>query len=496
MPKYQSTRGNQEFVDSHIAIIQGLAKDGGLYTPTNLNQKINLNEFVSLSYQEIAKKILSIFLNDYTDEEIETCVKQAYDDKFDTKEIVPIKQIQDGYLMELWHGPTCAFKDIALTLLPHLLITSYQKENRKDQIAILTATSGDTGKAAISGFSDVEHTSITVFYPEIGVSEIQKRQMVTSTGKNVEVIAVKGNFDDCQRLVKEATSNKEVLDSLKGISISSANSINVGRLTPQIVYYISSYMKLVEANSIKLGDEVNFVVPTGNFGDILAGYYAKMIGLPIHQLICASNTNHVLTDFMNTGTYSIKRDFIPTISPSMDILISSNLERLLFIMSGYNHEFVKEMMNHLKEEKEYSVPSKMKEKIQNEFKAYWTSEEETKETIKTLFENEQVLIDPHTAVALHAMYEYKKETEDKRPCIVLSTASPFKFSKDVLSCIEDDSSLNEFEAMEHLSKLSNMNIPKGLKDLKEKEIRFTRSIEIKDGMHVIASRMKELANED
>ena len=496
MPKYQSTRGNQEFVDSHTAIIQGLAKDGGLYTPCNLNEKINLNEFISLSYQEIAKKILEIFLDDYTSEEIQTCLSQAYDDKFDTKEIVPIKKINDGYLMELWHGPTCAFKDIALTLLPHLLLTSYKKENRKDQIAILTATSGDTGKAAISGFSDVEHTSITVFYPEIGVSEIQKRQMVTSIGKNVEVIAVKGNFDDCQRLVKEATSNQEVLDSLNGISISSANSINVGRLTPQIVYYVSSYMKLVERNEIQLGDEVNFVVPTGNFGDILAGYYAKLIGLPIHQLICASNTNHVLTDFIRTGSYSIKRDFIPTISPSMDILISSNLERLLFMMSDYDHEFVNDMMKHLKEDKEYLVDDKIKEKIQSEFKAYWTSEEQTKETIKTLFEQEKVLIDPHTAVALHAMYEYKKETEDNRPCVVLSTASPFKFSKDVLSCIDDASKLNEFEAMEHLAKLSEMNIPEGLKGLKDKDIRFTRSIEIKDGMHVIANRMKELHHED
>ncbi len=495
MVKYQSTRGNKEVVDSHRAIIQGLAKDGGLYTPRNIDKKINIDALLGFSYQEIAEEVLSIFLDDYTKEELHECVTKAYDDKFDTKEIVPIKKIHDGYLMELWHGPTCAFKDVALTLLPYLMLTSYKKEDRHDLISILTATSGDTGKAAISGFSDVEHTAITVFYPEIGVSEVQKRQMTTSEGKNVEVIAIKGNFDDCQRLVKEATSNQKVKESLKGISLSSANSINVGRLVPQIVYYISTYVELVKQKEIVCGDEVNFVVPTGNFGDILAGYYAKCIGLPIHQLICASNTNHVLTDFFQTGTYSIKREFIPTISPSMDILISSNLERLLYIMSDYDDEFVKQMMSNLQEHKEYTVEPNIYQRIQKEFKAYWTSEQQTKDTIQTLFKNEQVLIDPHTSVALHAMHEYQKETNDSRKCIVLSTASPFKFSKDVLSCIEEDQNLNEFEAMERLSQLSNMNIPKGLKDLKNKEIRFTRSIEKEEGIDAIVERMERLQHD-
>ena len=320
--------------------------------------------------------------------------------------------------------------------------------------------------------------------------------MVTSVGKNVEVIAVKGNFDDCQRMVKEATSNKEVLNSLHNVSISSANSINIGRLVPQIVYYYTSYIKLVNEGEIKSGDEINFVVPTGNFGDILAGYYAKMIGLPVHQLICASNTNHVLTDFLNTGTYSIHRDFIQTISPSMDILISSNLERLLFILSDYDSNFVNQMMNELKEKKEYTIPENIYKKLKTDFSGYWTSEKDTKKTIHDLFEEEHVLIDPHTAVALNAMRNYKKETEDKRPCIVLSTAPPYKFSKDVLNSIEKENNLDEFEAMERLANLSLCEIPANLKKLKNMEVRFTRSIEIKDGMQIIAKRMEELSDED
>ena len=465
MVKYQSTRGKEKFVLSHEAIIEGLAKDGGLYTPRFLDKKLNPEQLLNNTYQEIAEKILEIFFEDYSLEELKECIEKAYDIKFDTKDIVPVKKIKDGYLMELWHGPTCAFKDIALTLLPYLLTTSYKKENRKDIISILTATSGDTGKAAISGFSDVPHTA-------------------------------KGNFDDCQRMVKEATSNKEVLNSLHNVSISSANSINIGRLVPQIVYYYTSYIKLVNEGEIKCGDEINFVVPTGNFGDILAGYYAKMIGLPVHQLICASNTNHVLTDFLNTGTYSIHRDFIQTISPSMDILISSNLERLLFILSDYDCDFVNQMMKELKEKKEYTIPENIYKKLKTDFSGYWTSEEDTKKTIHDLFEEEHVLIDPHTAVALNAMRNYKKETEDKRPCIVLSTASPYKFSKDVLNSIEKENDLDEFEAMERLSNLSLSEIPANLKNLKNMEVRFTRSIEIKDGMQIIAKRMEELSDED
>lgn len=493
--KYVSSRNKNEIVESHNAIIQGLAKDGGLFTPENINIHINVDELTNLSYQQIATKVIHAFLDDFTEEEISSSVNQAYDNKFDTEEIVPLHKIEDAYLMELYHGPTSAFKDIALTLLPHLLIQSYNKENRHDTISILTATSGDTGKAALSGFADVKHTAITVFYPEVGVSQVQKKQMQTATGDNVEVIAVKGNFDDCQRMVKEATQDPQVLASLHNVTISSANSINVGRLIPQVVYYYSSYCKLVKDGAIQCGDPVNFVVPTGNFGDILAGYLAYRTGLPVNQLICASNSNNVLTDFLNTGTYSIHRPFIPTMSPSMDILISSNLERLLFIMSDNDDTFVANMMKELNEQGSYTILSKIQEKISSIFKGYWTSEEDCAKTIHDLYKKEHVLIDPHTAVGLHAYRQYQLQTQDKTPSIVLSTASPYKFCKDVYqavssNCIEDD-----FEAMDALHTYTQTAIPSNLACLKDLPVRFTRSIEKEDGMKVIAERMKEIGND-
>lgn len=493
--KYVSSRNKNEIVESHNAIIQGLAKDGGLFTPENINIHINVDELTDLSYQQIATKVIHAFLDDFTEEEISSSVNQAYDNKFDTEEIVPLHKIEDAYLMELYHGPTSAFKDIALTLLPHLLIQSYNKENRHDTISILTATSGDTGKAALSGFADVKHTAITVFYPEVGVSQVQKKQMQTATGDNVEVIAVKGNFDDCQRMVKEATQDPQVLASLHNVTISSANSINVGRLIPQVVYYYSSYCKLVKDGAIQCGDPVNFVVPTGNFGDILAGYLAYRTGLPVNQLICASNSNNVLTDFLNTGTYSIHRPFIPTMSPSMDILISSNLERLLFIMSDNDDTFVANMMKELNEQGSYTILSKIQEKISSIFKGYWTSEEDCAKTIHDLYKKEHVLIDPHTAVGLHAYRQYQLQTQDKTPSIVLSTASPYKFCKDVYqavssNCIEDD-----FEAMDALHTYTQTAIPSNLACLKDLPVRFTRSIEKEDGMKVIAERMKEIGND-
>lgn len=493
--KYVSSRNKNEIVESHNAIIQGLAKDGGLFTPENINIHINVDELTNLSYQQIATKVIHAFLDDFTEEEISSSVNQAYDNKFDTEEIVPLHKIEDAYLMELYHGPTSAFKDIALTLLPHLLIQSYNKENRHDTISILTATSGDTGKAALSGFADVKHTAITVFYPEVGVSQVQKKQMQTAIGDNVEVIAVKGNFDDCQRMVKEATQDPQVLASLHNVTISSANSINVGRLIPQVVYYYSSYCKLVKDGAIQCGDPVNFVVPTGNFGDILAGYLAYRTGLPVNQLICASNSNNVLTDFLNTGTYSIHRPFIPTMSPSMDILISSNLERLLFIMSDNDDTFVANMMKELNEQGSYTILSKIQEKISSIFKGYWTSEEDCAKTIHDLYKKEHVLIDPHTAVGLHAYRQYQLQTQDKTPSIVLSTASPYKFCKDVYqavssNCIEDD-----FEAMDALHTYTQTAIPSNLACLKDLPVRFTRSIEKEDGMKVIAERMKEIGND-
>ena len=494
MIRYISSRNRLESAAPHEAVIRGLASDGGLYTPEFLPVHIGPEEIIGLPYQDIAAKILGGLMDDYTEEEIRACVTGAYDSKFDSGEIVPLTKTERGWLMELWHGPTSAFKDIALTILPRLLTAAYRKENRNDKVAILTATSGDTGKAALSGFADVEHTAITVFYPEIGVSAIQKLQMATSRGNNVEVIAVKGNFDDCQRMVKEAVSNEEVKAACKGVTISSANSINAGRLMPQVVYYYSSYAKLVENGTIKCGDEVNFVVPTGNFGDILAGYIAKQIGLPVKNLICASNTNNVLTDFLNTGVYSLDRKFHTTMSPSMDILISSNLERLLFMISGNDDKLTASMMKDLKEKGSYSVPEEMMAKIRSTFRGYWTSEEECAAVIRDLFRKENILIDTHTAVGQMAMYRYQDETGDKTPCIVLSTASPYKFCHDVLACISGEDIRDDFAAMDRLEELSGMPVPSQLKELRDLPVRFRRVIETSDGMHVIAERMKEIAN--
>jgi threonine synthase len=491
---YESSRNKSDRVSAHEAVIKGLADDGGLYTPNAMPAGIPVSEVLSLSYQETAAKIIRTMLDDYSEEEIRDCVNGAYDSKFDSDEIVPLHPIKDAWLMELWHGPTSAFKDIALTLLPRLLTAAYRKDNRNDTVSILTATSGDTGKAALSGFADVPHTAITVFYPEVGVSPIQKKQMQTSKGDNVEVIAVKGNFDDCQRMVKKAVSDPEVKSSLHNVTISSANSINIGRLMPQIVYYYTSYAKLVSQKAIKCGDLVNFAVPTGNFGDILAGYFAHCLGLPINHLICASNTNNVLTDFLKTGTYSIQRPFHTTMSPSMDILISSNLERLLFIMSNYDDIAVQGWMKDLNEKGSFSIPADMLSRIQELFKGVWTNEKECEDTIRTLYKEENTLIDPHTAVALHAMRKYREETGDSTPCIVLSTASPYKFSADVLKCISNETYSDDFAAMDRLHELSGVKVPANLSALRNLPVRFKRSIEQKDGMHAIAERMKEIGN--
>lgn len=489
---YPSSRNTKLHVPSHKAIIQGLSSDGGLFTPESI-PAFSLEELQNCSYQELAERILSGFLPDFSKEDIHTAVYGAYDSKFDDESIVPLRKIPQGYLMDLWHGPTSAFKDIALTILPRLLTTACRIENNTDVISILTATSGDTGKAALEGFKDVPGTAITVFYPEIGVSTIQKRQMSTTTGKNVEVIALKGNFDDCQRIVKQATQNKKVLDSLDGVSISSANSINVGRLVPQIVYYYSSYLQLVKDKEIVLGDEVSFIVPTGNFGDILAGYLAKESGLPVKKLICASNSNNVLTDFLKTGTYSIAREFKTTMSPSMDILISSNLERLLFMMSGYDDAFVKDCMEKLQKEKSYTIPFFLLEKIQEVFAGYWTDEEECAKTIYDTYKESNVLIDPHTSVALSVCKKYQSEGNSE-PCIILSTASPYKFSKDVLKALHVESE-DGFAAMHALHKMTDVPVPANLQALESLPVRFTRSIEKSQAMDVIAERMKEIGHD-
>ena len=493
--KYISTRNKEKTVSVSEAIIQGLADDGGLYTPQALDQKVDLASTLKMSYLELAQYILSLFLSNFSHEQIQQCVQNAYQNSFENNEVAPLCKYSDGWLMELWHGPTSAFKDVALTLLPHLLTAAYQNQNENNLISILTATSGDTGKAAINGFADVKNTAITVLYPEIGVSDIQKRQMQTSLGKNVEVIAVKGNFDDCQRIVKDAMKDPVVLEACKHMKLSSANSINIGRLIPQIVYYFDSYAKLVNHGDIPLGDVVNFVVPSGNFGNILAGFLAKQLGLPVKKLVCASNSNNVLTEFIRTGTYNANRAFIPTISPSMDILVSSNLERLLFLLSNHNDTLINQYMSSLKNDGQYTISDDLRKQLQESFAAYDCSEDECKKVIHDTFHNEHILIDPHTAVAVHACHAYKQESNDNTPCIVLSTASAYKFAKDVYTALTEKSCTDEFEAMNALHDYTSIAIPKNLACLKDMEIRFTNTVKKEDALATIAKRLEGLQHD-
>lgn len=488
--KYVSSRNDSINIDPLQAMINGLSSDGGLYTPIlENNEKIDINELVSLNYQDLAVKIISFFIKELTIDDIKECVYNAYDDKFDIENIVNLKECKDAYILELWHGPTSAFKDLALTLLPHLLTKAYEYKGINKTLAILTATSGDTGKAALSGFKDVKNTAVTVFYPELGVSDIQKRQMITSDGNNVKVIAVKGNFDDCQRLVKKiSTSN--IINDYDNVILSSANSINVGRLIPQIVYYFDAYLELVRKNKIQIGEQINFCVPTGNFGNILAGYIAKEIGLPINKLICASNSNNILTDFINTGKYDLHRDFITTISPSMDILISSNLERLLYLLYKDSNK-INELMKKLNEDKAYQVEENILSEIKKDFSGYYTSEDECRQMIKDLFNNENTLIDPHTSVAYSSYLKYKNDTKDNTKTVVLSTASPYKFGIDVLDSLGYKID-NPYLALNKLEEISSMPIPSNLKDLDKLSIRFKDVIEIEDGEKTIRERLKEI----
>ncbi len=493
MQKYVSSRNINECVNAPQAIVAGLAKDGGLYTPLEVTAKVDTKGLEGLSYQELAVKILGTVFDEFSKEDMTECIYGAYDSKFDDPEIVPLRECSAGYLMELWHGPTSAFKDIALSLLPRLLTKSYAMLGEDKTVAILTATSGDTGKAALAAFADVPNTNITVFYPEDGVSRVQKLQMQTSVGGNVEVAAVYGNFDDCQRMIKDATGDPKVKEKCERVTITFANSINIGRLIPQTVYYYSSYIKLVERGVIKNGDPVNFSVPTGNFGDILAGYIAKCMGLPIKKLICASNSNNVLTEFINTGVYDARRPFYTTISPSMDIVVSSNLERLLFMLSK-DDKLVANLMDALKKERYYKVPGEMLKKMAGDFCAYWVSEDECKARIGKLFKEEGILIDSHTSVALDAAEKYKAETGDDTPFIILSTASPFKFSKDVLGCIAEAPE-DEFQCMKVLSRISGMAIPPRLAELETLPVRFTQVIKPEDGIDFIADKMERLSKE-
>ncbi|WP_039765978.1 threonine synthase [Caldicellulosiruptor sp. F32] len=470
--EFVSTRGDQKVL-SKEAIYHGIANNGGLFTPVSI-PKIDFEHLKELnSYKEIARCIFSLYLTDFSKEEIDDCIEKAYaTGKFDTKDVVELKKL-DGNLfaLELWHGPTYAFKDVALQVLPHLLIRSMPDSYKK--ALILVATSGDTGKAALEGFRDVEKTKIVVFYPSEGVSDVQKRQMTTQEGKNTYVAGIIGNFDDAQSGVKEIFTNPRYIETINkmGYFFTSANSINFGRLLPQIVYYIWSYLELLRKGFIKESEKVNFVVPTGNFGNILAGYFAKRMGLPINRLIVASNINSVVSDFIKTGIYDRRREFYKTISPSMDILVASNLERLLYLVTG-NFEMVKKYMLDLRENGYFKVENDVLKSIQSDFWGDFSTDIETKKAIKRVYKEFSYLIDTHSAVGFDVYRKYHDKTSDVTKTVILQTANPYKFAKDVLNALFDDeyNNIDPFEAVEVLYQKTKVEIPEGIKRLLSKAV--------------------------
>lgn len=481
---YSSTRGGEKNVTASQAILKGLACDGGLFVPSEIPLiGENLSNWKEYSYQQVAYEIMKRYLTDFTEEELKNCIARAYDQKFDTTEIAPMAEAEGVYYLELFHGATIAFKDMALSILPHLMTTSAKKNNIKNDIVILTATSGDTGKAALAGFAKVEGTKIIVFYPKNGVSPIQEKQMITQEGDNTYVVGIHGNFDDAQTGVKNIFNDKELSQYLeeKGYQFSSANSINIGRLVPQIVYYVYAYLNLLKEERIAEGEKINVVVPTGNFGNILAAYYAKNMGVPIERLICASNDNKVLYDFFETGCYDKNREFILTSSPSMDILISSNLERLIYRICGNDPKKNQEFMASLKETGVYSITEDMKEQLEA-YSGGFASEEETSKKIKSLYERTGYVIDTHTAVAAVVYDKYIAKTGDKTPTVIASTASPFKFGRSVLNAIDSKyDSMDDMQQIEELAKVANVAIPKAIEEIKNAPIRHDHICE-KDQM--------------
>lgn len=468
---YASTRNDEEKVTASEAILKGLASDGGLFVPTAVPAlDMELDELAKMSYQETAFAVMRRFLTDFTDEELKSCIASAYDDKFDTTEIAPLVSADDAFYLELFHGPTIAFKDMALSILPHLLITAARKNNVGNEIVILTATSGDTGKAALSGFADVKGTKIIVFYPKNGVSPIQEKQMVTQKGENAFVVGINGNFDQAQTGVKRMFSDPALKNSLKeaGYQFSSANSINIGRLVPQIVYYVYAYARLYANGEIKKGEKINFAVPTGNFGNILAAYYAKHMGIPIEKLICASNENKVLYDFFSTGVYDRNREFILTSSPSMDILISSNLERLIYHIAGNDAERNAGLMKSLSEKGAYEITEEMKSGLKD-FYGNYTTEEMTSKIIRNLYDNTGYVIDTHTAVAAGVYKTYREMTKDTQTkTVIASTASPFKFTRSVMNAIDPAAyaSMTDFELADELSRIANVTVPPAIESIR------------------------------
>ena len=466
---YKSTRNDNETATASQAILKGLANNSGLFVPTEIPKlTVPVKKLAQMSYQEVAYEVMKLFLTDFTEEELKDCINHAYDDKFDTPEIVPIVKVGDAYHLQLFHGSTIAFKDMALSILPYLLVTAAKKNDVKNEIVILTATSGDTGKAALAGFADVPGTKIIVFYPKDGVSPIQEKQMITQKGENTYVIGIKGNFDDAQTGVKKMFSDAVLAEEMDaaGYQFSSANSINIGRLVPQIVYYVYSYAKLAAEQVLADRDPMNVVVPTGNFGNILAAYYAKQMGIPIRKLICASNENKVLFDFFQTGIYDKNREFILTSSPSMDILISSNLERLIHKIAGSNADKCAELMQDLASEGKYTITDEMKANLAD-FVGVYTTEAETAEEIKKTYEETGYVMDTHTAVAAHGYDQYVADTADHTPAVIASTASPYKFTRSVMNAIDPAyDSQTDFELVDELSKISGTTVPNAIEEIR------------------------------
>lgn len=489
---YRSTRSKEVSVTASQAILKGLADDGGLFVPEMIPAlDKSMDELAGMSYQETAYEVMKQFLTDFTEEELKNCIAKAYDEKFDTKEIAPIREADGAYYLELFHGATIAFKDMALSILPHLLITSAKKNQVKNEIVILTATSGDTGKAALAGFADVPGTRIVVFYPKNGVSPIQEKQMVTQKGKNTFVVGIRGNFDDAQTGVKRIFGDKELAAEMAqaGFQFSSANSINIGRLVPQIVYYVYAYAKLYAAGKLAKGEKLNVVVPTGNFGNILAAYYAKNMGVPIGKLICASNDNKVLYDFFATGTYDRNREFILTTSPSMDILISSNLERLIYRIAGNDPEKNKVLMEELTKDGVYHITDEMKMQLAD-FYGNYATEEETAETIRKIYKDCGYVIDTHTSVAATVYKKYTEETGDTAKTVIASTASPYKFTRSVMEAIDEEkyAAMGDFELIDQLSEISGVAVPNAIEEIRNAKVRHNTVADVAE-MPVVVKKI-------
>ena len=480
---YKSTRNSDNVVTSSQAILMGLSVDGGLFVPDHMPKlDVSLETLAGFDYKQTAYEVMKLFLSDFTEEELKACINRAYDAKFDIPQITQLHEADGDYYLELYHGATIAFKDMALSILPHLMTTAARKNHIFNEIVILTATSGDTGKAALAGFADVPGTRIIVFYPKHGVSPIQEKQMVTQTGENTCVIGIEGNFDDAQSGVKAIFSDSELRGRMNaaGLQFSSANSINIGRLVPQIVYYVYAYGQLVKSGEIECGDEINITVPTGNFGNILAAYYAKQMGLPVRKLICASNSNKVLVDFFRTGTYDRNRKFILTMSPSMDILISSNLERLIYSLCGCDSEKCAAFMDNLKTDGKYTISDEMKAGLSG-FASGFADEEETLEEIRAVYDRSHYVIDTHTAVASRVYRKYREETGDERKTVIASTASPFKFSRSVMKAIGTiPEGADDLALADSLSALAGIQLPRAIEEIRSAPVRHRMVIETCD----------------